>query len=167
MTDTRFDPRLVVTGITLLVAASVAGFGMFDIASRQADDVAAPVANLCREGGETGARLADTGACGAAGAVESGVGPYQSKVGPQGAPGRAGAMGPAGPPGADSTVPGPVGPQGPIGLTGPPGADSTVPGPAGPPGPTCPNGTALAPVMFASGETGLGCVTTSTSTEGT
>ena len=35
--------------------------------------------------------------------------------------------------GADSTVPGPIGP---IGTTGPAGADSTVPGPEGPVGPT-------------------------------
>ena len=41
--------------------------------------------------------------------------------------------GPAGPPGADSTVPGPAGPAGPQGV---PGAASTVPGPAGPTGST-------------------------------
>ncbi|MBE9193877.1 hypothetical protein IQ219_00705 [Synechocystis sp. LEGE 06083] len=48
-----------------------------------------------------------------------------------GPPGPQGEPGPAGPPGADSTVPGPPGPQGEPGPAGPPGADSTVPGPAG------------------------------------
>lgn len=47
--------------------------------------------------------------------------------------------GPEGPAGADSTVPGPMGPAGPQGPTGP---ASTVPGPAGPRGETGPQGPA-------------------------
>lgn len=77
----------------------------------------------------------------------------QSITGPPGAQGEpgasvtgpAGARGPAGPAGADSTVPGPRGEPGPAGANGEPG-------------PTCPDGTALQPVTFASGEQGLGCV---------
>lgn len=89
-----------------------------------------------------------------------------------GAPGQdgqsiTGPVGPAGAPGASIT-----GPEGPAGPAGRDGADSTVPGPAGEPGPrgpagepgpTCPDGTALQPVTFASGEQGLGCVSSGTS----
>ena len=70
--------------------------------------------------------------------------------GPVGEPGPVGVTGPQGPvgigetglTGADSTVPGPIGPigfTGPIGLTG---ADSTVPGPIGETGNTGPVGAA-------------------------
>lgn len=88
--------------------------------------------------------------------------------GPAGQPGVAGANGQNGidgSDGADSSVPGPMGPAGPAGPAGANGADSTVPGPEGPagpqgePGPTCPDGSTLEPVTFASGEAGLGCVT--------
>lgn len=72
-----------------------------------------------------------------------------------------GPRGEAGTPGADSTVPGPQGPR------GEPGADSTIPGPRGPagqdgrdgaPGPTCPDGFEQRTVLYADGQTGVGCV---------
>lgn len=109
-----------------------------------------------------------------------------SVVGPKGDPGPAGGPGPAGPtgaPGKDSTV---AGPTGPAGATGPAGTDGVDgrngtdgkdgrDGPAGKDGAkgdkgdpgangrdgttTCPDGSALEPVTFASGQDGLGCVT--------
>jgi hypothetical protein len=83
--------------------------------------------------------------------------------GPAGAdsivPGPVGPKGDPGPPGADSTVPGPAGadstvpgPPGPQGEPGPAGADSTVPGPVGPPGPQGEPGSAG--VISVDGETG-------------
>lgn len=80
--------------------------------------------------------------------------------GTPGTPGEDGADGMSPPclsePGQCRGAPGKDGQDGQDGVDG---ADSTVPGPAGPPGPTCPEGTALQPVTFASGEEGLGCVT--------
>ncbi|HLU59488.1 MAG TPA: hypothetical protein VKZ81_28845 [Pseudonocardia sp.] len=69
--------------------------------------------------------------------------------------------------------PPPPGPRGPRGAAGPGptpeeieaavaeylAANPPPAGPRGPAGPTCPTGSTLAPVEFASGETGLGCVT--------
>jgi hypothetical protein len=49
--------------------------------------------------------------------------------------------------------------QGPAGQAGAKGE----PGAQGPPGPTCPPGTALRPVKFADGTSGLGCVSNSNS----
>lgn len=84
--------------------------------------------------------------------------PGSSIVGPAGAPGAPGTRGVPGTPGKDGiTVTGPAGKDGrdgKDGSAGPRGPEG-VPGPAGP---TCPDGTALAPVVFASGESGLGCV---------
>ena len=53
--------------------------------------------------------------------------------------------------------PGAPGADGADGTPGAPGADGAD-GAAGPPGPTCPQGTSLQPVTFASGQSGLGCV---------
>lgn len=102
-------------------------------------------------------------------------------------PGPPGGPGKAGEPGADSKVPGPPGKdgadgedgadgvspaclsepgqcRGKDGAPGEPGKDGApgrdgADGAQGPPGPTCPDGTSLQPVMFASGQEGLGCVT--------
>ncbi|MDN5920522.1 MAG: hypothetical protein L0I76_36400, partial [Pseudonocardia sp.] len=91
----RFDPRAVAAGVVLLVLSLIGASILFYLASKQADDVAAPVATLCQQGGETAARLTDTGACGAAGEVRTGVGPYKSSTetvtGEPGAPGAPGA----------------------------------------------------------------------------
>lgn len=125
----------------------------------------------------------DDGARGPAG--ETGPPGADSQVpGPPGADSTVpGSPGKAGEPGADSQVPGPAGPDGADGgspaclsepgqcrgAKGDPGADSTVAGPRGAkgdPGPTCPSGTSLQPVTFASGQEGLGCVKPAPSEEG-
>lgn len=88
--------------------------------------------------------------------------------GPRGERGEVGPMGPAGRPGVDGVngidgqpgAQGPTGPQGETGATGPQGE----PGPKGDTGnpgtdgQTCPSGSQLAAVTYASGETGYGCV---------
>ena len=231
--NAKFDPRLVGAGMAVLAAVAVGGSVLSEQASTKADEVAAPVAELCQRGGEAGTQLANSGACAAADDVAAGTGPYVSTLtgprgragepgepgapgtpgepGPGGTPGEPGApgevgpggepggTGPSGEPGAPGesiegpegqpgaagepgqrgapgeSITGPAGPGGPAGLQGPigpqgepgpPGADSTVPGPQGPPGPTCPAGSSLEPVEFASGETGLGCVTSDGATGG-
>ena len=63
-----------------------------------------------------------------------------------------GPVGPAGASGADSTVPGPTGPASTV--PGPAGADSTVPGPTGPTGPTGPAGTGTIVTANPSGNDG-------------
>lgn len=80
--------------------------------------------------------------------------------GEDGTPGEAGVSGEPGAPGASppcldepTQCRGPEGAQGQPGTPGRDGAD-------GAPGPTCPPGSTLEPVTFASGEAGLGCVTT-------
>lgn len=169
----RFDARTVAAGIAILVVGVVVGFVMLAVSSRQAADVAQPVAALCREGGAAAAELAEGGACDAAGDVETGVGPFQSEANPavQGArgvrgipgvpgepgvglpgrpgePGAVGGMGPPGTPGqpgADSTAAGPEGEPGAEGPAGEPGADSVVAGPQGPQGPPGANSTVPGP----------------------
>ncbi len=97
--------------------------------------------------GLPGADSTVPGPQGPAGADSTVPGPQgpQGEIGPQGPAGADSTVpGPQGPAGADSTVPGPQGPQGlpgadstvpgPMGPQGPAGADSTVPGPQGPPG---------------------------------
>jgi hypothetical protein len=78
--------------------------------------------------------------------IDGVVGP-QGDVGPAGAQGN---QGPAGAPGADGAdgadgAQGPIGPTGNQGAQGPVGADSTVPGPIGPIGPAGPQGNQGAP----------------------
>lgn len=127
--NARFDPRAVLAGIVLLFLVSVSGYIWGDQAARKADEVAAPVAQLCQQGGATGAKLRDSGACGAAGEVVQGTGPFRSDiVGLRGVAGSPGGVGTPGRPGADSTVPGSPG------KAGEPGADSTIPGADGQPG---------------------------------
>lgn len=123
--DARFDPRLVLIGLLLLASGTVGGFAMAGQARQAADDVAAPVAALCQEGGPTGAQLADTGACTAA--QSTGVGPFQSELvtGANGARGPAGATGQPG-----QSTPGTAGAPGTTGTGGTPGTN----GAAGTPG---------------------------------
>lgn len=73
--------------------------------------------------------------------------------GAPGTPGGEGPMGPQGPMGPE----GPQGPMGPEGPMGPRGLEGPK-GDEGEPGPSCPDGTSLKPVVFASGQSGLGCV---------
>ena len=127
-----------------------------------ADPTAGPPGPAGRDG--------DSGSQGAAGSPGT---PGRDGVGVPGTPGVVGPQGPAGIAGQDGrTVTGPQGPAGPTGQrgeVGPAGPAGTAgrPGAQGPqgeqgeqgaPGPTCPDGTSLAPVTFASGESGLGCV---------
>lgn len=216
----RFDPRMVLAGVTLLFLAALAGFGLAQVAMNKADKVATPVAAICRSNSAASIELTTSGACTAADEAST-VGPYV--ITEEGEPGEPGEQGPEGEPGrpgepgADSTVPGPVGPSGepgadgepgdegpegepgdqgepgepgsdppcldePDGCRGAPGEDGADgapgedgsdgapgedgaqgdPGVQGPPGPSCPPGTNLEPVVFASGEDGLGCVTETT-----
>lgn len=152
----QFNPRTVAAGVVLLVLALLAASVLFYLASRKADEVAAPVATLCRQGGETAARLTDSGACGAAGDVATGTGPYGSRVepvpGPAGEPGTPGATGPGGATGAPGTPGGPgpggvPGVPGPGGAPGAPGAPGTpgAPGAPGTPGGAGPSGAPGAP----------------------
>ena len=97
--------------------------------------------------------------------------------GDRGPAGPTGAVGPAGTDGADGVngvdgvngidgqpgAQGPAGPQGETGATGPQGepgpkGDTGDPGTPGVDGPTCPAGSQLAAVTYASGESGYGCV---------
>lgn len=97
--------------------------------------------------------------------------------GPRGERGEAGPMGPPGRPGVDGAngvdgvngidgqpgAQGPAGPQGETGATGPQGEAGPKgvtgdPGTPGVDGQTCPAGSQLAAVTYASGETGYGCV---------
>ena len=91
----------------------------------------------------------------------------EGKAGTDGTPGEDGAEGEPGEDGEPGSSPPcldePGGCRGADGAPGTPGADGAdgapgAPGAQGPPGPTCPPGTALEPVTFASGEEGLGCV---------
>lgn len=144
----RFDPRMVTAGVAFLLVVLVLGFVLLGQSTRQADDVAAPVADVCRAGGVAAVELSSSGACAAAGVVEAGVGPFQSDAAPavRGARGEQGPAGPAGQPGApgegltgpagEPGRPGAVGQDGTPGLTGPPGAagDPGQPGTPGTPG---------------------------------
>lgn len=97
--------------------------------------------------------------------------------GDRGPVGPTGAVGPAGTDGADGVngvdgvngidgqpgAQGPAGPQGETGATGPQGepgpkGDTGDPGAPGVDGQTCPAGSQLAAVTYASGESGYGCV---------
>ena len=150
----QFNPKAVVAGFVILLVGLMGGFTLFAIASNQADKVAAPVAQLCQQGGQTGQQLAVTGACQAAGQRSTGTGPYKSELvagpaGPTGPAGDQGVPGPPGRPGADSTVPGPAGPSGPAGPAGVNGTDGAdgadgEPGESveGPPGEAGPAGSA-------------------------
>lgn len=125
--NARFDPRRVVFGFVLLIIASLLGYMWGDQAARKADEVAAPVAQLCERGGSTGAALATSGACGAAGQVAEGTGPFRSEVvglrGVAGAPGTIGITGQSGVNGA----PGIAGTPGGIGTNGARGVDGVSP----------------------------------------
>lgn len=157
-----------------------------DATAGQAQRAANPVADLCAGTDELAQRLAERGACTAASQVLSTPIPpvpgadgvdgdpgAPGGPGPSGAPGAAGGVGPSGAPGAAGVgqtgpsgapgepgatgAPGGVGPSGPPGAPGEPGAPGG-PGPAGPPGPACPDGFTQAPVLFADGQQGVGCV---------
>lgn len=122
--------------------------------------------------GDPGARGApgtggEPGAPGTPG--QPGVGGAPGIPGVQGEPGVAGASGEPGEPGRSPACldePGGCrGPQGEPGVAGPAGetgaqGEPGIAGARGPAGPTCPSGTTLAPVTFASGQDGLGCVST-------
>lgn len=179
-------PAQTLVGACVLFAGIVLGSG-WQAATTVATEQATSVNQVCGQGGAAARELTVAGTCeqaaavvagprgltgigGAAGAdgadgrdgADSTVAGPAGPSGVPGAPGTPGAAGPSGEPGkpgADSTV------AGPTGEPGRPGADSTVAGPTGPkgdrgePGPTCPDGTELQPVMFFSGQQGLGCVT--------
>ena len=92
------------------------------------------------------------------------VGPT-GPVGPAGPAGTDGANGVDGVDGVDGQpgAQGPAGPQGETGATGPQGeagpkGDTGDPGTPGVDGQTCPAGSQLAAVTYASGESGYGCV---------
>lgn len=128
--NARFDPRMVIAGFVVL-ALGVATLGLTtERAGSKADEVAAPVAVLCQEGGTTGARLAQSGACSAAANVQQGTGPFRSEV-QVGADGKPGAPGQPGVPGASQPgapgQPGTSGTPGAIGQAGINGVDGVSP----------------------------------------
>ena len=206
----RFDPRTVLAGSVLMFLAAIGGFALAGVTAHKADQVATPVAAICRANTAASIELTSSGACAAADEART-AGPYVitkiGEPGDDGAPGEPGRPGDPGIPGA----PGKPGLDGKDGAAGKPGNDgapgedgadgepgSNPPcldepdqcrgedgedgadgadgqdgqdgapgkdgakgdtGDQGPPGPTCPAGTSLQPVTFASGEEGLGCVT--------
>jgi len=136
-----------------------------NLCQRGAEAQSAPIPGPAGERGPAGESIVgpkgdpgEPGADGQPGADSTVPGP----MGPQGQPGadgQPGSDGSAGPAGVDGqpgqpgeSIPGPAGPMGPQGEQGPEGEQ-------GDPGPTCPDGSTLQTVEFASGETGLGCVT--------
>lgn len=140
------------------------------------DPTVCPLASQVKAATDQQVTVTATGPAGAAGspgpAGDPGAAGATGVAGPSGAPGvsgtpgaaivgPSGAAGPTGVPGAAGkdgiTVVGPAGADGRDGQDGAPGATGPR-GEQGIPGPNCPDGTALAPVTFASGEQGLGCV---------
>lgn len=117
----RFDPRLVLTGVIVLALALVV-FGYFgQQANTKVAEVARPIAQLCDRGSAASAELDREGVCETARGVQTGVGPFQVAR-----DGRDGTNGADGAPGLDATgVPGQPGTNGTNGDDGEPGTDGT------------------------------------------